>query len=284
MNPPTPLSQLLRTPLLALVAAAIGFVGLPDEARAESPGLDALEEFRDDKHPRRAVENRFFMKGSRFEIAPTVGYVPNNPFARRYVGGAIIGYHFSEAVSLQTHISYSPDLGENDLKGLTSVLLDRAFNQGGSGEGGGFQQPLDKVQLSALFGIAWSPLYGKINLVGESVLNFDVYGFAGAGMLTKANYIATYDENGDPETGDIVLLTQLQPEVTVAPAVGLGFNFFLNQLMAFKIDLRSAFYIDDQPVYEQGATPDGQRLYNNFAATGGVSFFFPKMKPRLYDF
>jgi outer membrane beta-barrel protein len=267
----------------ALGALALGLAAVPTQAHAESPGLDAIDDFRSGKSSRPAVENRFFLKEGRFEISPMIGYVPNNPFARRYVGGAVVGYHFSEAISLQANISYSPDLGENDLKGLTAVLLDRAYNASATG-GSDFQQPLDKVQLSGLFGIAWAPLYGKINLVGETVLNFDFYGFAGVGMVTKHNYIATYDENGNLETGDIVLLTPQQNEAKVAPSLGVGLNFFLNQMMAFKIDLRSAFYIDNKPVYEQGAAPDGQRLYNNFAASGGMAFFFPKMKPRLYNF
>ncbi len=251
---------------------------------ADSPGLEAIDQFRENKAARKAVENRFFLKQERFEVAPAVGYVPNNPFAIRYVGGVILNYHFNEVLSAESQITYSPDLGENDLKGLTSVLLDRAYNAPGAGV---FQQPLDKVSLSAAFGVAWSPFYGKINLVGETVLNFDLYGFVGVGMLAKNNYVAVYDEAGaDLPEPDIV---NLQPaatanEVLVAPVIGLGQNYFLTQMIAFKIDARASFYVDNKPQYDPEIPVTEKRLYNNFIASAGLGFFFPKMKPRLYNF
>ena len=251
-----------------------------------SPGLEAIDIFRESDKNREAVENRFFSKQERFEISPIIGYVPNNPFAVRYVGGAILGYHFNEVFSAQAQISYSPDMGKQDLKGLVSVLLDRAYNAGAEVD---FQQPLDKVELSAAFGLAWAPIYGKINLVGETVLNFDLYGFAGAAMISKSNHIATYNEAADPFLGeDIINLVDNpgQPnEVLVAPVIGIGQNYFLNQMMCFKIDARAAFYVDNEPQYDPNSTEVLQkRLYNNFIVSGGVGFFFPRMKPRLYDF
>lgn len=271
-------------PILAVMAALFGCAAAQPALAADDPGIGAIEQFREESTSKRAVENRFFLKGGRFEIAPWVGYVPNNPFARRYTGGAILGYHFGETISAQANVGYSPDFGEDDLKSLTGVLLDRAY-QANTFDTFTFQQPLDKVELGASFGLAWAPLYGKINLVGETVLNFDFYGFAGAGMVSKNNYAAVYDEAGAAlNPPDVVQLNELDDEVKVTPVLGIGANFFLNQIMAFKIDARSAFYIDNKPQYKADEAAEGQRLYNNFTASGGLAFFFPKMKPRLYDF
>jgi outer membrane beta-barrel protein len=257
---------------------------------ADSPGLEAISDFRDGADDRPAVANRFFLKQQRFEISPMFGYVPNNPFARRIVGGLGLGYHFTETLSAQAVVGFSPDAGEGDLKGLTGVLLDRAeaANTNANNDDGTrreFQQPLDKVQLQASFGVAWAPVYGKINLVGETVLNFDFYGSVGIGMISKQNYVAVYDRAATPEqqlVGDVVLLETLDSEVKVSPSVGIGANFFLNQFMAFKIDARSNFYVDNKPQYDPNTPVAEQRLYNNFVASGGLAFFFPKMKPRLY--
>jgi outer membrane beta-barrel protein len=275
----------MTTPGRVVVAALLvltGWVGFASDTAfaADSPGLEAIDQFFEGKKARKAVENRFFLKQERFEIAPIGGYVPNNPFSIRYVFGAILNYHFNEVISTEAQISYSPDLGENDLKGLTSVLLDRAYNSASSKN---FQQPLDKVELSAAFGVAWSPFYGKINLVGETVLNFDLYGFAGVGMLAKKGFIATYDD-GSPDPNDIVNLSLPINEVKVAPVIGIGQNYFLNQMMAFKIDARASFYVDNKPQYDPDVLVTEQRLYNNFIASAGLGFFFPKMKPRLYNF
>jgi outer membrane beta-barrel protein len=265
---------------LALVAGiALGFGGT---ARAESPGIGAIEDFKSGHVNRKAVENRFFLKEKRFEIAPMFGYVPNNPYARRYNFGAAVGYHFNETFAAQAQVMYAPDLGENDVKGLVGVLLDRAFNSTAEAADT-FQQPLDKVTLAANFGVVWAPLYGKINLVGETVLNLDFYVFAGAGMVSKVNYFATYDEVG-AATGDVVTLTSAGNEVKVAPYIGVGQNYFLNRLMAFKLDFRASFWIDGTPQYNPAEEVTTSRVYNNVALCGGLSFFLPNMKPRLYDF
>ena len=73
-------------------------------------------------------------------------------------------------------------------------------------------------------------------------------------------------------------------EVLVAPVLGIGQNYFLIQLMAFKIDARASFYVDNKPQYDATEPVTEKRLYNNFIVSGGMSFFFPRMKPRLYDF
>lgn len=276
-----------------LLAALTAMVTLfsPGLARAESPGLEALETYEAGRGPKKPVENRFFLKEKRFEIAPFGGYVPNNPFARRYLAGAMLGYHLNETVAFQAQFLYAPDLAETDLKNLVDVLLDRAYNANsatGTATGtqpvAAFQQPLDKVALGGAFGVVWAPLYGKINLVGETVLNFDFYTFAGAGIVSINKYVATYDEDGAQTTGDIVALTAQGNAVTVAPYVGVGQNYFLNRLMALKIDLRAAFYVADAPQYDPTVPVTQQRLYNNVMANGGLAFFFPNMKPRLYNF
>lgn len=279
-NVPVPTTRLIKRLVAGLCATASLLASAPTFA-ADGPGIDAISEFRGAKPEAKAIENRFFLKEGRFEISPVLGYVPNNPFARRYVGGAVLGYHFTESVSAQAQLSYSPDLGERDLKGLTSVLLDRAFNAGSSGAN--FQQPLDKVTLSAIFGAAWAPIYGKINIVGETVLNFDLYLFGGAGVLIETKYVAVYDST-NIQTGDIVNLQTLGQKTQIAPVVGIGQNYFITQGLSFKIDVRSAFWIDDKPQYNPSIPVTEKRLYNNLIVSAGVGLFFPKMKPRLYNF
>ncbi|MFT4622076.1 MAG: outer membrane beta-barrel protein [Myxococcota bacterium] len=275
----------IRSAATVLFAATLAG---PPTALAEdgstSPGEAAIEQFREGRKSPKAVENRFFLKQERFEVAPVFGYVPNNPFARRYVGGVIVGYHFTEVLAASVYVGYSPDGGEGDLKGLTAVLLDRAYNAQ-TQDGPSFQQPLDKVTLFFNAGVQWSPVYGKINLAGETVLNFDLYGFLGVGMVSKENFVASYDQSADPDAGeDIVLLEDLGNEVRVSPVVGIGQNYFLNQSMSLKIDARASFYVDDKPQYDPDIPPDGSRLYNNFTASVGLAIYFPRMKPRLYDF
>jgi hypothetical protein len=66
--------------------------------------------------------------------------------------------------------------------------------------------------------------------------------------------------------------------------VGVGQNYFVNRLMAVKLDVRAGFYVDNKPQYDPAVPVNEQRLYNNVIATAGLGFFFPNMKPRLYNF
>lgn len=260
-----------------LAAATLGVIA-PTEALADTPAEEALQELRDGQPAPNAVQNRFFLKEDRFEIAPMVGYVPNNPFVRRYVFGLNFGYHLSEAISLQGGISYSPDLIEGDLKGLTQTLVEIAETGSGDVQ---FQQPLDKVTLAGSFAFVWAPIYGKINLVGETVMNFDFYGVVGLGMVSKVDYYASYQDEGD---GNLVHVESYGNEVKFSPNIGIGANFFLTQSLALKIDARFQLFLDNKPAYNPNDPITEQRLYNNFVASVGPVLFFPSMKPRLYDF
>ena len=256
------------------------FASINPALAAASPGQDALTQLREGDNIPNAVQNRFFLKEGRFEVAPTLGYVPNNPFAKRYVGGISFGYHFSEVLGVEGTFNYSPDLLEGDLKGLTSTLVQIA--KGGEDS---FQQPLDKVTLAASFGVTYAPIYGKINILGERVVNFDVYGFLGLGMISKVNYNAQYNEDG-ADGGHVVQLVSQGNEVSPSPTIGIGGNFFINQSVAFKLDTRFQTYVDNVPQYDVNIDPNelGKRIYNNFVASAGVTVFFPQMKPRLYNF
>ena len=260
------------------VAALVAGLQRP-AAAAEHPAAAALKEASKGKGPVNAVQNRFFLKEGRIEATPILGYVPNDPMVKRYVGGLLGAYHFSETFAAEGAFLYSPDLGSSDLKGLTHTLVGIATEAKNNST---FQQPLDKMIMGATFAARWAPFYGKINIIGESVLNFDAYGTLGLGMLSLQSYYATGDDSGSDQ-----ITTAIEPagkKVVITPNIGIGFNFFLSQSMALKIDARSYFYIADEPQYDRDKAPDGKRLYNNFVASVGLSFFIPEMKKRMYNF
>jgi len=263
--------------LLPLGAALVlGTALASTAANAGSQGADdAMTEFREGSKAKNAVENRFFLKEERFELTPSIGYVPNDPFVKRYVGGVMFAYHFSEELATEATVMYAPDLGEEDLKELTSTLVQIAND---ADKGGTFQQPLNKMILGATFDVRWAPVYGKLNLIGEKVLNFDFYGVAGLGLLSGQQYYATLDESGKQ---DALALQDVGAKAHPNVNLGLGFNFFLSSSVALKLDGRSYLYIDKKPQYDPNKPVDESRLYNTFLATLGIAFFFPTMGERL---
>ena len=264
----------LLAPLLAIVGLA---TASPAAEAGAKPATDAMDELNNGRPKYNVVQNRFFLKENRIELSPVVGYVPNNPFAKRYVGGLLGAYHFSETLAAEAAFMYSPDLGTGDLKGLTTTLVSIAHE----GTDQGFQQPIEKMILGATFAARWAPVYGKINLLGERVLNFDLYGVAGLGLLSINEYYATYTEEGGVPSASLGTAIKKNK---VPVNLGVGMDFFVSSSVAVKIDARSYLYLDKKPQYDPDVAVEESRLYNNFIASAGVSVFFPKMKPRQYDF
>jgi outer membrane beta-barrel protein len=226
------------------------------------------------------VQNRFFIKEDRFEISVMPGLVPNNPMVSRYTGGLLTAYHFSESLAAEGAFVYSPDLGLNDIKGLTTTLVQIAHDGSGSSD---FQQPVDKMELGATFAASWAPIYGKINLIGESVLNFDFYGVAGVGMLSINKIYAVYNEDVPEGTAPVGLTSAIR-QFYVPLNVGFGMNFFLTQSVALKLDARSYLYYANKPQYDPEVPELESRVYNTLVASAGISVFFPQMRPRIMDF
>lgn len=267
-----------------------GVLGTMLAAGAFAPGTahasnaeDALKEVQGEVTTKDVVQNRFFEKSQRFEIAPVLGVVPNNPMVKRRLGGVLLAYHFNETFAAGGQLFYSPDLGSSDLKGLTNTLVTIAHNGGDNSVE--FEQPLDKMILGATFSANWIPVYGKINLVGETVLNFDLYLSGGVGMLSIAKYRAVFDQQKFQE-GDPVPVSLLEPvqRVRVPVNIAIGTDFFLTQTLALKLDARSYVYWDLKPQYDPQNPPTEGRLYNIFIASAGLSMYFPKMPPRMTDF
>ena len=258
-------------------------LGFHMEAQAGTvPGVKSLrQKLGKTQEEMDVVQNRFFLKQERFEIAPIAGTVPNNPMVNRYTGGVLIAYHFSESIAAEGAFIYSPDLGLTDIKNLTTTLVTIAYEGSNSSS---FQQPLDKMELGATFAARWSPIYGKINLIGENILNFDFYSVAGLGMLSSNEYFAQYDSSIDPSFGPPVALVPQGRKLRVPLNVGVGMNFFLNQTIALKLDARSYLYYGLKPQYDPKVPVTESRVYNNFVTSAGISIFVPKMKPRIMNF
>jgi outer membrane beta-barrel protein len=239
------------------------------------PAQNALEA-RNQDNTQDVVQNRFFLKEGRFELSGTAGYVPNNPMVQRFSGGFLGAYHLNERFAAEGAVMYFPDLGSNDLKGLTQKLVEIANSRS---SGSNFEQPVEKMMLGATVAARWSPIYGKINLLGENVLNFDLYLTGGFGMISTKAYYAYADEN------DSVQLrfegNRVHPPITA----GLGTNLFVNQSLAVKLDVRSLIYRAPAPIYDPNqADLNEYRIYNDIVTSVGISYFIPKMKPRLMDF
>ena len=132
-----------------------------------------------------------------------------------------------------------------------------------------------------LRGLIGLPLYLKHSRFFLPLAGFQRGGVAGLGLLSINEYYATYTEEGGVPSASLGTAIKKNK---VPVNLGLGMDFFVSSSVAVKIDARSYLYLDKKPQYDPDVAVEESRLYNNFIASAGVSVFFPKMKPRQYDF
>lgn len=203
----------------------------------------------------KVVAPKTFLKLGRFEAVPQLGFVTNDPFLNRYIGGVSLGYHVTEIFAVEAQLAYSPDFQERDWKPITDQLVTK----------NNVSPDLSKLQLIANATFQFSPIYGKVALSGNKIINFDIYGAFGAGITQ------THD---DPEalqtdeTDEVYMSTadQIHPTTNF----GGGVRVVFNETVCFRVDGRSLVYIET-------INATTLEMKNNFILSAGVGFFFPKM-------
>jgi outer membrane beta-barrel protein len=172
---------------------------------------------------RGVVRPALFTKAKRIEISPFFGYVSNDPWTTGYIPGASVVYHLSDRTALDFTAGY----------GLYSnkTLVDQVIQETGN--------PPTLISRPSYFvtaNYAWSPLYGKLNLLGEVVVHYDLFLVGGVG-------VAGDEIEVNKRTGGTVeqsISTQIFPVVDF----GVGQRFFLNNWFAVRLDVRPYVFLE----------------------------------------
>jgi len=165
------------------------------------------------------VQKRVFQKQGRFALTGYAGLIPNNAFEQYFPVGLRLNYFVLENIGLELASSYAfkastglQDLLSEPLPGLAaqSILVG-------------------DTQISHTnFGIVWSPFYGKTAFYNSILNYFDVYLFAGAGLVITET---VPDFNAEAES-------EFKPE----GALGAGIAFYLGEHAAIRIDYRQFIF------------------------------------------
>lgn len=237
--------------LLALawvVAAPTSAMGQDSEGQ-EGEGQEERRDLRGDELRERipAVTGQLFLKRGRHEFS-TIGNVSiADAFRRKFLGGLAYTFHASDYLSFTGRAGYTfatSHSGAIQICSRPTVCSppddDRIDRLPGN------------INLVAGLQAEFSPLYGKINLVAEKVLHFDVYLTGGLGLTHF-----TLNKEGEDASG-------MRP----ALLMGVGQRYFLNQWIALRLEIFDVMYF--QPTSKQDS-----QLQNEFLFTVGASFFFP---------
>lgn len=256
----------MRTFLKTTAAAALVAWLLPAAALAEGEAdADTHAEARADEERSRRVEGpvnldlderirpvsgQLFRKDGRHEFSLTGGLSLGDAFFTKYVPGVRYAYHFTEKWSAGLTFGYglstpSGSVTRCDSSGQNCTVPEKEDLARTPGDLG----------MMAGFDVSWAPLYGKISVLAQSVLHFDTYLVAGAGVV----------ESKMAPIGSRVVEANFTPEVHV----GIGQRYVISRNAALRFEIRDLIYQVDI----QGRTGMEKSIQNQLLFTVGLSWF-----------
>lgn len=191
------------------------------------------------------VQNRLYSKARRFNLGVSGGTIIGDPFLTTQTYGVNAGYHFSEYFGLNLMYWKLPTSKSEALKTF------EAPPRSGATANTNYPKSFYGGELS------YSPLYGKLSLVGKSIIYYDFHLLGGGGI--------TRTETGNYATG----------------LVGAGQRFYLSSFMSLRVDYRVLGYKEN--IKEKGITTQigqdrGDRMAWNHSISIGIDFFFGATK------
>jgi outer membrane beta-barrel protein len=245
----------MRTLIATLFLA---FVPVAAYAQTEEDAGDVSEVDKDRVGPLRErvrpVSGHLFGKRGRLEISPSMTASFNDPFFWKFLAGATVAYYPMEWLGVNLRLGMDvPSLMGTPMISPASEVCDPTCRPPNSTELDG-RAP---GQLTFIGGvdIQYAPIYGKVGLVAEKFLHFDLYGLGG---LSAVGY-----------KGPSGSAAGSTPMVTPGVNLGVGAHFVVARWFAVRTELRDLLYFEDvQPI-------PSQSFRNQFLFELGFSFFLP---------
>ncbi|HEY1100769.1 MAG TPA: outer membrane beta-barrel domain-containing protein [Myxococcota bacterium] len=182
----------------------------------------------------KAVSRKTFLKTGRFELTPSAMMTVNDPFYRTFAVGGRVAWHLNEAFALEIGGSYVPPFFIQELEPVDLVREELTLINADN----------DVVGMADV-GVTFSPLYGKVALLGDSIIHFD--GFISSGIG------ATFDNGAD----------LLHPTMNI----GVGGRVFLNRWLVVRVDVKDYIYPQEKNAVST--------LQNLLFVGVGLGFYFP---------
>lgn len=229
--------------MLRRAAIVLTILAFAAPVRAQSVRRGKRGDELEDRIP--AVSGPLFLKEGRHELSLLASLSLADAFRQKLAGGLIYGYHVKEAFAFSLRASYT--LLARDAGAVQVCPTQDAC----SGPG---DEVLDRLpgSLTYLFTASGevSPIYGKLNIIAEKVLHFDLFASVGAGV------VGFVDARGGGQG------------MGLAVPLALGQRFFFGQWFALRIEL-------SELLYTQPDANDHTRLRGQLGLTASASFFFP---------
>lgn len=241
------LRQLLLV-LALLPAAALAQKSEEEAGDVSEADKDAAGPLRERVRP--VSGHQFLMKG-RFEMSPGIGLSVKDAFFTKYTPTLALTYHFTEAIAVGLRGGYSISV----VSGAAQICTTET--SGGRGCRPPTQTELTSNQaygqnsVNAGLELQWSPIYGKLGLVAEKFLEFNMY----LGL------------------GPTFLMYGPSSSATVGGNIGVGGRFFINKFLCVRLELRDLIY--NESFAATAEVLQKSSLRNQLMGELGLSIFLP---------
>ncbi len=225
---------------LVVLSSGLAFAQEEDEA-----GEELVEKV--------AVRNRLFSVSGKFELGGNVGLSLLPKLTEHYNLNLSVAYNFADWLGLEARGGYA--IGR-----LTS-LAQQIQEDPGSATTMRISDASDLWQMTGhgVLGLRFQPIYGKLNLMAELPVHFQLYAWLGGGVAALKReslvlcpdrpacnaYLADTDGDG---SADRVGVSPFHTENKISPLVSLalGFRFFIGNEAdhSIKLEARSWHYLD----------------------------------------
>jgi|GEM_PF-2019325 len=235
---------------------------------------------RKDKKKRlvKVIQTKFFLKYRRLELTPHIGYVGNDNFITRLHLGLAATYHINDIFGIELTVAGMPNLQETDYKPLT-----RRFQRESE-----VVPDITRVTFLATLGGAVSPIYGKVELGNNRIINYDIYFIGGAGMVHTQDDTAIIRSPCDDLPTVRERKDRSNPTVTengcylvdqehFASYIGGGLRIVFNKWVGIRLDVRNITHIEQ--AWRNGDV--GLEMKHSLVINIGASFFIPPEPRRL---
>ncbi|OFZ30380.1 MAG: hypothetical protein A2622_08185 [Bdellovibrionales bacterium RIFCSPHIGHO2_01_FULL_40_29] len=191
------------------------------------------------------IQKKYLPKTERFQLYAGAGMTTNSPWFLNLGVKVNFGYYFTESFGVEL----SGVFLSNSEREVAKEIRDNNN-----------LQPEKFVNTKNYMGVdlVWAPIYGKISMLNNRIIPFDMYFSAGGGTSS----------------------TNSQESNVATLHVGLGQIFAITKAIAFRWDYSwTSFQATPFPDSATAAAPQ-KNAYNDLILTAGLSFFFPEAKYR----
>lgn len=192
----------------------------------------------------KVVQNRKFTKAKRFNLSLAGGVLFNDSFSEGTTLMLSSTHYFNEHNGIEVRVeipSQSPNEGAKEVQ-----------NKGGNPD-----QNFEDWALGVHYN--WIPFYGKISVLDEKIIYFDMAVYAGFGYVQYTQQVASGNVSDTIGTASFNF--------------GVSQQFFINSSLALKLDVASRFYREERRLYQDGTSQGSFNQLNTYIMFGGTYFF-----------